>query len=166
MSIIIFYGVKGDYGFLSNFYKSSFPFRDRIWSTSEHAYQAMKFMTEEEISAIHKCSTPSKSKRLGGKQGGLRLRDNWDESRNQAMYSVLIAKFRSNIELGKKLMATYPVELVNHTIRDSYWGDGADGKGENTLGKILMMVREKLINDTKSFIDSIEESLSPLKSQS
>ena len=34
--------------------------------------------------------------------------------------------------------------LVEHTGRDCLWGDGGDGSGLNTLGKILMRVRERL----------------------
>ena len=35
-------------------------------------------------------------------------------------------------------------EIIEHTSKDSYWGDGGDGSGRNMLGKTLMLVREEL----------------------
>ena len=43
------------------------------------------------------------------------------------------------------LIKTGDRKLVEHSPRDSYWGDGPDGKGLNMLGKLLMRVREWLI---------------------
>ncbi len=34
--------------------------------------------------------------------------------------------------------------IVEKTTRDYYWGCGTEGTGKNTLGIILMEVREKL----------------------
>jgi predicted NAD-dependent protein-ADP-ribosyltransferase YbiA (DUF1768 family) len=34
--------------------------------------------------------------------------------------------------------------LVEHTRKDSYWGEGGDGRGRNMLGQILSGVREEL----------------------
>jgi predicted NAD-dependent protein-ADP-ribosyltransferase YbiA (DUF1768 family) len=34
--------------------------------------------------------------------------------------------------------------LVEHTARDSYWGDGGDGSGRNRLGHLLMQLRAEL----------------------
>jgi len=36
------------------------------------------------------------------------------------------------------------MELIEHTKKDSYWGDGGNGSGKNKLGKILMKVRYEL----------------------
>ena len=37
-----------------------------------------------------------------------------------------------------------PIPFVQHTKKDSYWGDGPDGKGRNQLGLTLMAVRNEL----------------------
>jgi N-glycosidase YbiA len=34
--------------------------------------------------------------------------------------------------------------IVEHTTRDRYWDDGGDGSGANTLGRLLMRVRDEL----------------------
>lgn len=47
-------------------------------------------------------------------------------------------------DLRKKLLATGDAELVeNNTCGDVFWGI-CDGVGENHLGKILMLVRDRL----------------------
>ncbi len=37
--------------------------------------------------------------------------------------------------------------LVEHTSRDCYWADAGDGSGANMLGKILMKVRARLLEE-------------------
>ena len=43
--------------------------------------------------------------------------------------------------------------MVEHTPRDKYWGDGGDGgtgaRGLNTLGKLLMKVRDEVLKSIK-----------------
>jgi hypothetical protein len=46
-----------------------------------------------------------------------------------------------------KLLATKDAMLIEHTAKDSYWGDGGDGRGKNMLGQILMSVRKELANE-------------------
>lgn len=42
------------------------------------------------------------------------------------------------------LLATSDAEVVEDSKYDNYWGIGRDCTGSNTLGKILMQVREEL----------------------
>jgi len=60
------------------------------------------------------------------------------------MRRVVRAKFLQHRHLGDVLVSTGDAEIVEHTARDSYWGDGGDGKGKNMLGRILMEVRAEL----------------------
>ena len=60
------------------------------------------------------------------------------------MYVALYAKFTQHERLTKMLLDTGDRKLVEHTTRDSYWGDGGDGSGQNRLGKLLMKLREEL----------------------
>jgi len=61
------------------------------------------------------------------------------------MKEVIVAKFTQNVELKASLLATGNKLLVEHTTRDSYWGDGGDGTGQNRLGHILMAVRSEMM---------------------
>ncbi len=60
------------------------------------------------------------------------------------MTDAVRAKFTQHDELRALLLATGDAKIVEHTVNDSYWGDGGDGSGRNMLGQILMRVREEL----------------------
>ena len=64
------------------------------------------------------------------------------------MYKALVAKFTQHEDLKERLLDTGDSLLVEHTKRDSYWGDGGDGgndtKGKNVLGKLLVRVRNEI----------------------
>ena len=69
-----------------------------------------------------------------------------DADRLAVMDLCLYAKFVTNADEGPKkyLLSTGDRELVEHTTRDSFWGDGGDGTGANQLGKGLMRIRTQL----------------------
>ena len=60
------------------------------------------------------------------------------------MLEVVRAKFTQHDDLKAILLGTGDAKLVEHTEKDSYWGDGGDGSGKNRLGQILMKVRDEL----------------------
>ena len=49
------------------------------------------------------------------------------------MAEAVHAKFAQNPALLAVLLSTGTAVLVEHTPRDSYWGDGGDGSGKNML---------------------------------
>lgn len=62
------------------------------------------------------------------------------------MYTALIAKFTQRPELRDALIQTGTEELQEVSPKDHYWGLGADGSGQNKLGRMLQLVRAKLPN--------------------
>eukprot|EP00347_Sterkiella_histriomuscorum_P005831 403355104 len=128
---------------MSNFYESPLEYEDKIYPTSEHYYQAMKFEDEELQEKVRKASTPSQAAKMGRNKSNPIRRD-WEEMKDEVMFKGLVAKFTQNSDLKRRLLATESSELIEHTKRDSYWGDGGDGSGQNMLGKILMRVRDQL----------------------
>ncbi len=58
------------------------------------------------------------------------------------MHEAVLAKFNQHADLRETLLATGNSTIVEHTVKDAYWGDGGDGSGKNRLGEILMRVRE------------------------
>jgi len=48
-------------------------------------------------------------------------------------------------ELGFELVKTGTSPLVQHDIYDNYWADGGNGEGTNMLGKLLVQVRQELM---------------------
>ncbi len=140
---IRFYSAGGSYGGFSNF--APFPVRldGKIWPTSEHYFQAQKYLDPEAQLAIRKARTPGLAARMG-RDRRRRLRRDWESVKVDVMRRVVRAKFLQHRHLGDVLVSTGDAEIVEHTARDSYWGDGGDGKGKNMLGRILMEVRAEL----------------------
>jgi len=64
---------------------------------------------------------------------------------NKAMLNALRAKFSQYPDLGRALVDTGSNPLVYHSMYDTFWADGGDGSGYNTLGKLLMDVRQELL---------------------
>ena len=58
------------------------------------------------------------------------------------MYAAIYAKFSQNEGIKQRLLDTGDAELIEHTDIEKYWGDGLDGSGLNTLGKLLVKLRE------------------------
>ncbi len=58
-----------------------------------------------------------------------------------AMTGTLKKKYDQNPALRAKLMATGDAQLIEDSKRDSFWGVGPDGKGQNMLGTLLMELR-------------------------
>lgn len=136
-------GFFDEFRFLSNFWYSEIIADGVIYPTVEHAYQALKFTAPEERGLIAETRTPGKAKRISYKMKSFRT--DWDEVRVDIMKILVRQKFIRHEELSTMLMLTHPHELeeTNHW-GDVFWGV-CDGVGENQLGKILMDVREELM---------------------
>ena len=73
------------------------------------------------------------------------LRKDWEKVKDEVMYKVVKAKVLQHKSIEKTLLETHNAILVEHTHKDSYWGDGPDGNGKNQLGKTLMRIRKELL---------------------
>lgn len=132
----------GTYDFLSNFYESIVEYDGIAYSNSESAFQAQKCRDKVDRSQFCNLSG-GRAKRLGRT---VKLRDDWDDIKDNIMYEIVKQKFNSNKNLRNLLIGTGNAELIEgNSWRDTYWGV-CNGVGSNKLGKILMRVREELIN--------------------
>ncbi len=128
----------GEYRFLSNFFNCPIVYKSTVYSNAEAAFQAQK-NTKESWRFTN--LDPSTAKRLG-RQVNLRL--DWEQSKDQIMYEIVLAKFTQNPPLIYKLIHTDDEELIEgNWWGDTYWGV-CKGIGKNKLGTILMSVREQL----------------------
>lgn len=129
---------RGEYAFLSNFFESEIFCWGYRYRNAEAAFQSMKDPIRAEM---FEGMNAKAAKKLGRK---VRLRADWEEVKEWFMYTVCLAKFTQNPELGEKLLATGDRELIEgNTWGDTEWGV-CNGVGKNLLGKILMQVREKI----------------------
>ncbi|WP_445446139.1 NADAR family protein [Corynebacterium durum] len=143
MDTIYFYTANDPYGELSNFARYGFYKDDVYWRTAEHYFQAQKFEDEKLREKIRRTPSPLKAAVIGRNRSNP-LRADWEEVKDDVMYTAVLAKFQHNKDLAELLLATGDAMLVEHTGKDAYWGDGGDGSGLNRLGGILMRVREEL----------------------
>lgn len=140
---IEFYGVRAEHGCFSNFWPAPISIHGTVWPTSEHYFQAQKFTQAEHQEAIRRVASPMIAARMG-RSRARPLRADWETVKDEVMLTALRAKFSQHPELCQRLLATGDALLIEHTPRDTYWGDGADGRGLNRLGQLLMQVREEL----------------------
>ena len=122
--------------------------KGETWPTSEHYFQAQKFVGTKHETEVRKASSARESANMG-RDRSRPLRSDWEQVKDDIMREVVKAKFTQHESLRKTLLSTEDSILVEHTVNDKYWGDGGDGLGKNMLGKILMEVREELKNDSK-----------------
>lgn len=144
-TVIEFYSTTGEYGCFSNFSKHSIFLKGKRWPTSEHYFQAQKFADTEHEEVVRRCKTAREAANMG-RDRKRPLRRDWESVKEQVMLEALRAKFTQHEDLQAILLGTGEVLLVEHTEKDSYWGDGGDGSGKNRLGQLLMRVREELKN--------------------
>ena len=140
---IKFYSTNDEYGEFSNFAGFPIKLKGKIWLTSEHYFQAMKFQSTKDQEAIRKSKTPMEAARKG-RDRKRKLKKNWEGIKDNVMFEAVLAKFTQHNDLKKLLLLTEEAKLIEHTSNDSYWGDGGDGKGRNQLGQILMRVRSEI----------------------
>jgi ribA/ribD-fused uncharacterized protein len=141
--IINFYTTKGEHGYFSNFSRYPVKIKGKIWPTTEHYFQAMKFEGTVHEAEIRKADNPMQAAQMG-RDRKRPLRTDWEIVKNNIMKEAIRAKFTQHSDLKNKLLSTNGSILVEHTVNDKYWGDGGDGSGKNMLGKILMEVRDEL----------------------
>ncbi|KAG9291257.1 hypothetical protein G9A89_021759 [Geosiphon pyriformis] len=119
--------------------------QEKLWPTSEHLFQAMKFKdTNPDVSErIRRCRSARDALNMARRHQEF-VDPKWQERNVDAMLWVVKQKFCQHPALGQGLLETGDHHLVEHTEMDKFWGDGGDGNGKNNLGKVLMKVRELL----------------------
>jgi ribA/ribD-fused uncharacterized protein len=141
--VINFYSTGDEYGCFSNFTAAKFQLDGKSWPTTEHYFQAMKFLEVENQEAIRLAKSPMIAARMG-RDRKRPLRKDWESVKVSVMRAALRAKFTQHDDLRKILLDSGDRKIVEHTERDSYWGDGGDGSGKNMLGILLMELRDEL----------------------
>ena len=127
----------------------------KVWPTTEHYYQAQKFIGEHEglQEKIRTMKTPGEVFKLAHTRTGTeraKIRKDWDQILVDVMRKAVRAKFEQHPELMNVLKSTGKRLLVEHTKNDSFWGDGNKDRSGHTevtllnnwLGKVLMEIRD------------------------
>lgn len=160
---IFFYDPRDPYGFMSNFSRHPIEIEGEIWSTSEHFFQAMKSEEPQVQGIIRRLPTPGRAKNYAHT---IALRPDWEKPvgtpalgdlfrddqgivvelvKDHFMFAALTAKFTQHGDIRQELLDTGSAFLVENTIGDPYWGNGPSRNGLNKLGRMLMLLRSRLL---------------------
>ena len=135
------------YGAFSNLFRRDVEFEGIVYPTAEHAYQVGKARRPEVRAWLLAAPTPAL---LAMAAHGLYHWDvvpDWAENKFDRMRAVLRAKFVQHVDLRELLLSTGSARLVEAATVDNavnrLWGE-VKGRGQNTLGTMLMELRMEL----------------------
>jgi adenylate cyclase len=157
---IRFFSKSDSYRDFSNFAPFPIDLDGTVWPTTEHYYHAQKFEDAELQERLRQAEKPVIAKNLARKHKA-RIRPDWDRVKDDVMERALRAKFTQHADLRALLLTTGEEEIAETAPNDYYWGIGADGSGQNKLGRLLMRLRTEL-RDGDRKIAARERGLGPL----
>lgn len=142
-SVVGFY--EREFYVLSNFSSFQVEWRGRLWPTSEHAYQATKFLdTAPDLAdRIADCRSAHDAFHTA-RALAANVRPDWDDMKVGLMEGICRAKLEQHPYVRRKLEQTGDLEIVEDSPYDGFWGVGADGQGRNELGRIWMRLRQEM----------------------
>lgn len=129
----------------SNFSSFKVEWQGKKWTTSEHAYQAAKFLKSapEVAEEIAKAGSAHEAKKMAERNQD-KVDKDWGTKKVGVMEEICSNKLKQNPYIQKKLLETGDKDIVEDSPVDSFWGWGPDRKGRNEMGKIWMRLREGL----------------------
>ncbi len=127
----------------------AFTLDGELWQSAEHYVQAQRFSCPKAKAKIRTSQYAFTAKAIARDRPDL-LRDDWEAIRDDVMEKALRCKFSTHPGLGKKLCATGDHEIIEASPLNPYWGAGADGRGKNKLGRLLMKIRQELAASLQS----------------
>ncbi|CAF3796631.1 unnamed protein product, partial [Rotaria sp. Silwood1] len=135
---LYFYHHNDSFGEFSNFYPSSIELDGHTWPTTEHYFQAQKFISDEtHFHNVLQLPKPIEALFYSRKHQSA-VRSDWAQMNDGIMLKACMAKFEQHLWLQELLLSTGNRQLIEHTTKDSYGGDVGDGSGRNQLGISLM----------------------------
>ena len=140
---IEFYESDAPFYELTNFFPCPIVVEMKEYPTSEHFFQASKFLAYRWVAdSIRYSSSPREAFAIAQRNRTYQ-RSDWHEVSMKVMKTALLAKF--SIEpMRQVLILTGNRRLVEHTVNDNFWGNGGDYSGGNHLGLLLEEVRAEL----------------------
>ncbi|HLC91439.1 MAG TPA: NADAR family protein [Candidatus Saccharimonadales bacterium] len=126
-----------------------------IWGkkflTTEHAYHYSKYAETAPAIArkIFDAPSPWAAMKIDRQHAGKRRKD-WDKVKISIMTEIVSAKVVQNEDVRQCLLGTGNKQLFENSPWDKFWGCGEDKTGQNHMGKILMQIRDQLIDKSPS----------------
>jgi len=99
---VMFYGKNEKYGCFSNFSEHGFELDGKYWPTSEHYFQANKFLDIALQEIIRSEGSPMDAARIG-RDRSKPLRQDWEEVKDEVMKRAVFAKFSTHSDIRSVL---------------------------------------------------------------
>jgi ribA/ribD-fused uncharacterized protein len=139
---------SGYFEFLSNNFLTPIYFEGILFPSVSHAFHAARSTDDNTRKAILNAESLIAVSKIAK-----RIEDpaDWPSKRVKVMEQLIRDKFRRSKELQEKLKATQNREIVMTYDEESagniFWGvvKGKADKGQNQLGRILMIIRQDLV---------------------
>ncbi len=139
------YTFRGQNDPFSNYYVCGITINYIWYPTSEHAYQDKKAVEMNDVELAHKIlntSTPQDAKYYSNQ---VIVNDYWHSIKQGVMYDILQVKVNQCTEFDQRLRDSQGHVLIEAT-NNEYWAEGKNGDGLNTLGHLLMILRDEICN--------------------
>ena len=147
-------GFQSSHSIMLNLAACTVKLDDLVFQSSEAVYQYLKARscgTDKQIEGVLAKDDVHEVMFLGR---DITETEDWRERKADVMIEVLLMKFSQNADLKYKLLKTGDKHLYEFT-KDRYWGIGltltqasllkeSKGPGQNKMGELLMLVRQKL----------------------
>jgi N-glycosidase YbiA len=113
---IYFYSTHEEpYGCFSNFSRHGIEVDGVWWPTTEHYFQAQKFVGTPYVAQIQKAFTPRQTAAMG-RNRKLPLRSDWEQVKDKVMFEAVLWKFETHKELSVILLSTDEEEIVESAL--------------------------------------------------
>ena len=136
--------VETRWSYLSPFSAHEIQLDGMVYKTAEHAYQTLR-MKPEAQEKIRNTKSPMDAWReaqVCKERGEVDL----TVDKDALMETIFRAKLAQHQDIQDILLESGDSLLLKQYPTDYYWGTGADGSGENKIGKLWMKLRDELRN--------------------
>jgi len=152
---------KAPYGWMGNMSRFPVTWGDKIYRSTEHLFQAMRFGLDTEwAELVRKEDNPYQAKQIAKANREHMIVEPCSEEDLANMYQCLMAKIRAHEDLKVELMGTIDCHIYEDvTFRGDvgsnlFWGamklEDGTWKGKNVVGDLWMKVRDTLLPDMKA----------------
>jgi ribA/ribD-fused uncharacterized protein len=134
-----------DWYVFDNFAPFQIEWRGKLYSTSEHAYQAAHFFktNADLVEQVRECRSPKEAQDLANANSDQDDPD-WKEKKLSVMEEIVRCKLEQHPYIRDMLLSTGNKTIVEINDKDEFWGWGKSHEAQNQLGKIWMKLRDEL----------------------
>jgi len=134
--------VESRWQYLSPFSAHEVEIDDVVYKTAEHAYQSLRMLPDARQKIMNTTSPMDAWREAQLAKERKEVDDDCDK--DELMELIFRAKLIQHQDIKDILLESDDSPLLKVYPTDYYWGTGADGSGENKMGKLWMRLRDEL----------------------